>query len=86
MNDDGGLLWDVKEETVTHRLTMPLVNVDMVHRGEIVGMKALNGKTPWVVIKVVRPVLELAVFKENLVIVAALEERGALVVCFFARC
>jgi hypothetical protein len=75
MYDDGYHIWDVKKKTIAHKLAVPLRDVPIVHSGEIVRMQALDGQAPRVVIQVVEPVAELAVFHQDLVVVAALEEQ-----------
>ena len=76
MDDDGDLLRNVKQEAVTHQLTVPLADVSMVQGGEKSRTQPLDGQAPGVVVEVVLPVGELPVVKENQVIIASLEERG----------
>ena len=60
MDDDGYLLWDIKQEAIAHHLAVPIIDVNMVQGGEVVWVQPLDGQSAWVVVEVVLPVVELS--------------------------
>lgn len=65
MDDDGDLLRDVKQETVSYQLAVPLGDVSIVQGGEEVGMQSLDSQTAGVIVEIVLPVGELPVVEED---------------------
>ena len=49
----------------------------MLHDGEVVRVQSFDGQPPGVVVEIVLPGVQLAFVHEELVTVAAFEERGA---------
>ena len=76
MDYDCDLLRNVKQEAVSHQLTIPLSNVSIVECGEKGWAQPFNGQAAGIVIKVVLPVIELPIVKQDQVVITSLEEGG----------
>ena len=77
MYDYRHFLGDVQQEAVAHHLALPFSDGDMLHDGEVVRVQSFDGQPPGVVVEIVLPGVQLAFVHEELVTVAAFEERGA---------